>query len=87
MRALFEVADILNNHWDAACSAMRLNSWQWRTLDAVRRCRTAALGGHVDLCDQCGHVRISYPARAGPQQALPQMPGAKPRAVDAGKTG
>jgi hypothetical protein len=60
MRALFEVADILNNHWDAACNALHLNGWQCRTLDAVRRCRTAALGGHVDACDQCGHVRISY---------------------------
>jgi hypothetical protein len=60
MCALFEVADILNNHWDAARSAMHLNNWQWRTLDAVRRCRTAALGGHVDICDSCGHVRISY---------------------------
>jgi hypothetical protein len=60
MCALFEVADILNNHWDAARSAMHLNNWQWRTLDAVRRCRTAALGGHVDICDLCGHVRISY---------------------------
>jgi ribosomal protein L32 len=26
----------------------------------VRRCRTAALGGHVDACDQCGHVRIRH---------------------------
>ncbi len=60
MRALYEVADILNNHWDAARSVLPLNAWQWRTLDAVRRCRTAALGGHVDACDQCGHVRISY---------------------------
>lgn len=31
-----------------------------RTLDAIRRCRTASLGGHVDLCTNCGHTRISY---------------------------
>ena len=27
---------------------------------AVRRCRTAALGSHVDGCTSCGHMRISY---------------------------
>jgi hypothetical protein len=31
-----------------------LNTWQLRTLSAVRRCRTAALGGHIDGCDTCG---------------------------------
>jgi hypothetical protein len=31
-----------------------LNTWQLRTLSAVRRCRTAALGGHIDGCDNVG---------------------------------
>ena len=31
-----------------------------RTLNAIAQCRTAALGGHVDRCDGCGHERISY---------------------------
>jgi hypothetical protein len=29
-------------------------------LNALEKCRTAALGGHVDGCDSCGHLRISY---------------------------
>ena len=29
-------------------------------LNALEKCRTAALGGHVDGCDQCDHLRISY---------------------------
>jgi hypothetical protein len=29
-------------------------------LNALEKCRTAALGGHVDECDKCGHLRISY---------------------------
>jgi len=37
-----------------------LNTWQLRTLSAVRRCRTAALGGHIDACDTCGNISISY---------------------------
>lgn len=33
-----------------------------KTLSALQRCRTAALGGHVDRCadDSCGQMRISY---------------------------
>lgn len=31
-----------------------------RTLNAIAKCRTAALGGHVDQCDGCGHERIAY---------------------------
>jgi hypothetical protein len=31
-----------------------------RVLNAIANCRTAALGGHVDICDHCAHQRISY---------------------------
>jgi hypothetical protein len=31
-----------------------------RTLNALQHCRSATLGGHVDRCDHCGHIRISY---------------------------
>ena len=33
---------------------------QHRTLDAIERCRTAALGGHLDVCSSCGDTRPSY---------------------------
>jgi hypothetical protein len=33
---------------------------QEKTLRALTQCRTAALGGHIDACDACGNVRISY---------------------------
>ena len=36
------------------------NAYLRRTLSALQRCRTASLGGHVDKCDTCGHVRVSY---------------------------
>ncbi len=29
-------------------------------MDAIERCRTSALGGHIDECDSCGHIKISY---------------------------
>ena len=29
-------------------------------MSAIERCRTAALGGHVEQCDECGHQRIAF---------------------------
>ena len=37
-----------------------LSTAQRRALKDLARCRTAALGGHVEECDQCGHRRIAY---------------------------
>jgi hypothetical protein len=60
VRPAFEVADVINSHWKELLYSQHFNAWQSRTLDAIRRCRTASLGGHVDLCTSCSHIRISY---------------------------
>lgn len=60
MRPAFEVADVLRAQWDRIASSSGFNTWQLRTLDALARCRTASLGGHVDQCTACGTVKISY---------------------------
>lgn len=59
MQPAFEVASVLNAHWPAVQHSS-FNGWQMRTLNAVRRCRSAPLGAHVDGCVSCGHLRISY---------------------------
>lgn len=59
MRPAHEVADVLRVLGNRV-EKLGLNPWQLRTLSALRRCRTAALGGHVDVCDNCGNIRISY---------------------------
>jgi hypothetical protein len=41
-----------NEHW--------LNGLHLKVLTAIERCRTAALGGHVDRCGDCGHQTISF---------------------------
>lgn len=54
-----KVADVLNlekEHIDEICQ----NSWKSRALHAIRKCRTAELGGHVDKCDSCNKIHISY---------------------------
>lgn len=55
-----EVADVLERYLDRSQSEAKLNSWQWRCLNALRRCRTAALGGHIDECKECGYAKMSY---------------------------
>ncbi|MBA2774147.1 MAG: IS91 family transposase [Nocardioidaceae bacterium] len=60
MKAAYEMADVLEGHWQKLQHSSSFNTWQLRTLDAVRRCRSAALGGHIDGCSSCGLLRISY---------------------------
>lgn len=60
MREGLEVAHVLRQEWQKVEHHPQVNSWQLRTLGAVMRCRTAALGGHMDACTDCGTVRISY---------------------------
>lgn len=58
-RSRSEVAHVLEKLGNKI-ENLGLNTWQLRTLSAVRRCRTAALGGHIDACDGCGNITISY---------------------------
>jgi len=57
-----EVADIFCEYGEAYRHKFgtSTNSQQWRTMHAIKVCRTAELGGHIDRCDLCGHEVISY---------------------------
>jgi len=55
-----EVADILRAHGDAYRARHPVSPEQATVLRRLCDCRTAALGGHVDTCDACGTVQISY---------------------------
>ena len=59
MRSENEVAHVLARSWDKVATS-GLNSWQVRTLRAMKACRTIEMGGHVDGCNSCGHIQISY---------------------------
>ena len=61
-RPPLEVADVIRQYGDAfrARYGASLSLTQKRALLALARCRTAALGGHVDECDHCGVRLISY---------------------------
>jgi hypothetical protein len=57
-----EVADIFRRHGEAwrAANADHINVAQRRVMTAIEICRTAALGGHVEHCQDCSHIRVSY---------------------------
>jgi hypothetical protein len=55
-----EVADIVRACGAAYRTTHRLSGQQDRVLRAIENCRTAALGGHRLVCDQCGTVEISF---------------------------
>jgi len=57
-----EVADIFRQLGPAYhhAHAHALSRGQRRVMGAIARCRTAALGGHVEQCDSCGHQRIAF---------------------------
>ena len=57
-----EVADIFRQCGPAFRTqhAATLSRGQRRVMSAIEQCRTAALGGHVEQCDACGHQRIAY---------------------------
>lgn len=61
-RPAWEVADIIRHHGDAFLQRHgdSLSTVQRQTLRDLARCRTAALGGHVEHCLDCGHQRIAY---------------------------
>nr|WP_313809034.1 IS91 family transposase [Sphingobium sp.] len=43
-----------------AAHAGHLSLHQLKVMSAIETCRTAALGGHVETCEDCGHWRIAY---------------------------
>lgn len=62
MRASIEVADIFRAAGPTyrADHAGHLSLQQLKVMSAIEHCRTAALGGHVEACEDCGHWRVAY---------------------------
>ncbi len=56
----FEVADIVREYGAAFRATYHVSHGQARVLRAIAQCRTAALGGHVEVCERCGTERLCY---------------------------
>jgi hypothetical protein len=61
-RPTWEVADVIRQYGDAFREryGSLLTGTQTKALCDLERCRTAALGGHIEQCLDCGHERIAY---------------------------
>lgn len=59
-RPKYEIADIVRAHGAELRAQRSLRPEQHRALAAMAKCRTAALGGHLDVCTDCGSSRPSY---------------------------
>jgi hypothetical protein len=57
-----EAADVFRRHGEAwrAANEGHVSLGQRRVMTAIEICRTAALGGHVERCEDCAHTRIAY---------------------------
>ncbi len=62
LRPRWEVADVFRRHGPdyRRRHADSLSRGQRRAMSAIECCRSAALGGHLERCDSCGHERIAY---------------------------
>lgn len=59
-RPRWEVADVFRLYGQAYRDAQALPSSHLKIMRAIEACRTAALGGHLELCDACGFTRPVY---------------------------
>ena len=60
MNPKYELAEVIEQFGEHFNKRHTPNSYVKRTLNAIHSCRTSALGGHVDECEECGQIRISY---------------------------
>ena len=59
-RPVFELATILKDYKTAFQEKYPPLKYHQRVLSAIEHCRTAYFGGHIDKCNSCNHLRISY---------------------------
>jgi len=62
MSSKLEVADIFRHHGEAYRQTHKghLGRTERRVMSAIELCRTAALGGHVERCEDCSLTRVAY---------------------------
>lgn len=59
-RPVVELSDVIREHGNDFIEQFQPLGYHKGVLKAIASCRTAELGGHVDRCDDCGYIRVSY---------------------------
>lgn len=57
---MVEVQDVFRECGDEYRETHRMQLTHHKVMNKIERCRTSAMGGHVDQCDECGYKHISY---------------------------
>jgi hypothetical protein len=57
---MLEVQDVFSAYADIYRKNHKLSFMQHKAVNAILNCRTSALGGHADVCPNCGDSHISY---------------------------
>lgn len=57
---MVELQDILLKYGEDFKTAHHLSCEQSKAYSAIRKCRTAEMGGHMDVCTSCGYAKPSY---------------------------
>jgi len=60
MQPQFEVAEIIRRNDSGFYDQYPVLEYHKRVLNALSNCRTSSLGGHVEACDTCGGIHVSY---------------------------
>jgi predicted Zn-ribbon and HTH transcriptional regulator len=60
MRTPFELADVIRLFGPRLMDTTTLTPLRLKVLSKIYSCRTASLGGHEEVCQECGTVRYSY---------------------------
>jgi hypothetical protein len=60
MREPYEISQVISLFKASLAQRHSISTKQMHVLNALEKCRTAALGGHVDACPECGSIQISY---------------------------
>jgi len=59
-RPKYEISQVIKKFGEDYIKQHNPNSYTLRTLNALKICRTSALGGHKERCDNCKRIRNSY---------------------------
>lgn len=54
------MAEVISNFLPILNTDRKLPAYKLRALDALQKCRTSYMGGHVEACEDCGEIRIAH---------------------------
>lgn len=57
---MVELAEIFRKYGEDYCRQQKLPAYILKAIEAIEKCRTAELGGHINKCDHCGHQTVFY---------------------------